>query len=93
MTDWRFSDPPNVATVTVRQIMDGHRPILLVSRDEEDGTWQFLTGDDFRVEEALLVSLHTVVELDASLSDIADLDPGWTARRQGPGLPWVRTQA
>ena len=93
MSGWGFADPPNVATLTVRQVMQRERPILLVCHDEEDGDWQFLTGDEFRVEDAMLVALHSVIELDASLSELADLPLGWTARRDRPGSPWIRSQA
>jgi hypothetical protein len=92
MTGWPFTDPLNVATVTVRQIMDRQRPILLVCHDEEDGRWQFLTGDEVRMEDALLVTLHSVVELDSSLFELADLPAGWTARREHPRARWIRQE-
>jgi len=87
---WPFTDPPNVGIVTVRQIMNGERSVLLVCRDEGDGSWQFLTGDEFKMEDALLVALHSVVELDSSLYELADLPAGWNARRERPGSPWRR---
>ena len=87
---WPFTDPPNVVTFTVRQIMDRARPILLVCHDEEG--WQVLTGDEVRMEDALLVALHSVAELDSSLYELADLPLGWNARRDHPGAPWIREQ-
>ena len=43
MDDWPFADPPNVVSITVRQVVDRGEPILLVAHDAEDGGWQFLT--------------------------------------------------
>jgi hypothetical protein len=90
MNDWPFEDPPNVATITVRQIIDGRAPILLVSHGEEDGTWQFLTGGPVEPGDALLVSLASVIRRDASLRELAGLPCGWRARRDNAEAPWVR---
>jgi hypothetical protein len=90
MNDWPFEDPPNVATITVKQIMDGRAPILLVCRDEEDGSWQFLTGGPFEMGDALVVSLESVVRRDTSLRELAGLPCGWRARRASGEAPWVR---
>src|SRR4051794_14128998 len=45
MDDWPFANPPDVAAITTRQVVHGGEPILLVSHDADDGSWQFLTGD------------------------------------------------
>jgi len=93
VTDWPFADPPNVVTFTMRQIVDGERPILIVCHDEDDGGWQFLTGDVIDMADALLVSLRTIVGVDASVLELADLDVGWRAHRTHPHAPWVREKA
>ena len=41
---WPFDEPPDVAAFTVRQVIEGGEPILLVSHDEPDGAWQFISG-------------------------------------------------
>ena len=55
---WPFDSPPNVACFTVRSIVDGVKPVLMASRDADDGAWQFLTGDAFNKAEAMLVSFE-----------------------------------
>ena len=45
-SDWPFSDPKNVATITLRQILEEDRPVLYVTHDVEDGCWQFMDGND-----------------------------------------------
>ena len=89
-SDWAFDEPRNVATLTVRQILHGGRPILLVAHAEDDGTWQFLTGGDFSVEDAMLVGLDEIVAHDPTVSEIADLPLGWVAHRERIGGPWRR---
>ena len=77
-----------MATFTVRSIIEGQRPILLVCHDE-DG-WQFLTGDAVGMHEAMIVALKTILRHDPSVSELSDLALGWQAWRQQPGAEWVR---
>jgi hypothetical protein len=56
MKEWPFEDPPNVATYTVRQIVEDGHPILQVSHDAEDGAWQFLEQETPREEDAIEVA-------------------------------------
>jgi hypothetical protein len=93
MDDWPFADPPNVMTVTMRQIVHGGEPILLVCRDADDGSWQFLTGGSFHVTDGKLVTLRSMVERDSSLAELADLPLGWQAWRERRGSPWERGPA
>lgn len=83
-------DAPNVACFTVSSIMNCAKPILMVSHDAGDGSWQMLTGDAFDMSEAMLVGLRELVERDASLLALSDLPLGWSAWRERPGVPWVR---
>jgi len=90
MSGWPFDAPRNAAAVTVTQVMDGFHPILLVCHDADDGGWQFLTGENVSMADALLVSLGSVVERDPTVADLADLPEGWKATRADPGADWVR---
>jgi hypothetical protein len=93
MEDWPFDDPPNVASITVRQIIHGGEPILLVARDARDGGWQFLTGGAFEVADGMVVSPASMVRRDPSVSELADMQPGWQASRSAVGQPWQRSPA
>jgi hypothetical protein len=86
---WPFDQGPNVAAITVRAVLDGD-PVLHVAHDEVDDGWQFLDGRDVDEDEARVVSMATVVALDPSVREVADLPPGWIAWREGPGAPWQR---
>jgi hypothetical protein len=90
MSEWLLDDQENIAAMTVRQIIQGSQPILLVSHDADDGTWQFLPGGPVRMADGVLVRLQTLLRLDPSISELADLPLGWTAERSAVGQPWRR---
>jgi hypothetical protein len=90
---WPFTDPKNVATITLRDVVERRCPILLVTREEEDGCWQFLDGRDSPdPADPLVVGLEEVYKLDRSISELADLPLGWQAWREAPGEPWQREE-
>jgi len=89
-TRWPFADPPNLGVITLARIMDGSNPVRLVTRDADDGGWQFLDGDAAEVPDAMIVRLSRVIERDPRLADLHDLPLGWAARRDDSGQPWLR---
>ena len=93
MNSWPFSDPENVATFTVKQVVCGKEPILLVCHDAEDGGWQFLTGETVQVADAMLVGLKEIVKMDPSVVELADLPEGWSATREFVDGPWKRAKS
>ena len=88
--EWPFDQPRNCATFTMRQVMQRQEPILLVSHDADDHGWQFIGITEANMEDALLVCLSNVVELDPTVLEVANLPPGWQAIREGAGKPWNR---
>ena len=89
--DWPFvDDPPNVAVITTRGVIDGTDWIALASLDQDDGDWQFIGSEGPREDEAMVVSLRSVFERDSSIGELADLPLGWRAWRMGPDQPWQR---
>jgi hypothetical protein len=89
---WPFDQPRNCATFTTRQVLEGLEPILLVSHDAHDHGWQFIGSSDVTMADALLVCLETVVHLDPTVREVADLPPGWQAVREAPGRAWSRRE-
>ena len=90
MSDWPFKDPPNVAVFTTVSVVKGGRSILRVSHDEDDGAWQFHTGQDINAGEAMIVALREIVKLDPSVVLLADLPCGWIATRDSATSEWKR---
>ena len=92
--DWPFSDdPPNVAVITTRGIMDGTDWIALVSIDEDDGDWQFIGSEGPQEDQAMVVALRSVFQRDKSIGELADLPLGWRAWRSSPDAPWQRARS
>ncbi len=77
----------NQAVYTLKQIFQG-APILLVVHDE-DGEWQFLTGEMVTEADMMLVSLADVLKRDASLKQVLDIPLGSSATRVKEGSSWV----
>src|SRR5262245_9288297 len=92
MDDWPFDQPRNCATLTMRQVLDGSEPILLVSHDADDHVWQFIWHSDAAVEDGRVVCLEELVHLDPTVLEVADLPLGWQAVRERIGGTWTRQQ-
>lgn len=87
---WPFADSQNVAVVTLKQIISDGEPILHVTHDSDDGAWQFLGWDDAKEEDARIVALSEIVQLDPSVQQLADLPLGWHAWRRARDEQWQR---
>ena len=90
--EWPFECPQNLAVITLDRIMDGRNPILYVTHDEDDGSWQFLDGGELTEENAMIVGLSEVAKHDPTIRQLADLPLGWYAVREAQGKPWHRSQ-
>ena len=90
---WPFDQPPNSRSVTLLSILVEREPILLVCHLREDDRWLFFPGGDFTAEDGALVSLSTIVAHDPTVREVADLPPGWIARRDDAKSEWKRRPA
>ena len=88
---WPFEDTEHLATFTVSDVLEGAKPVLEVSHDVFDGSWQFLTGAPIELDDAKLVPLREVIFRDPSLVELANLPLGWRAARVEVGKDWVRS--
>jgi hypothetical protein len=86
--EWRFDDSPRVAVFTTTHVVRARKPILYIAHDNEDGAWQFHSGDDVSTDDAMIVALEEIVKIDPSVEDVADLPLGCYATRTDPGAPW-----
>ena len=60
-----------------------------VSHDEDDGMWQFLCGETHETDEAKLVSLKWVFDLDNSVRTLKDMPCGYYAERKTQDDDWI----
>lgn len=87
---WPFDDAPNTASLTTLFVLDGS-PILDVYHDFEGG-WQF-HGEQFATAaDARVVSLSSMLTLDATIAELCDLPYGWKAVRDRVASPWRRVK-
>jgi hypothetical protein len=86
---WLFDQAPNVAAVTCKSVVAG-APILLVTHYLDDHSWAFLDGRTVELSDALVVSMKNIIDAHPDIGAIADLSPGWSARRANANSPWVR---
>lgn len=90
LSAWPFADAPNTASFTSTHIFKQGLAILQVSHDEEDGSWQFHSGQTVTTKDLMIVGLDEIVRLDPSTAKLADLPLGWHASRQSVKEPWLR---
>ena len=78
----------NVAVITCTHVIDEGLPILYVTHDADDGCWQFLCGKEHSAEDAKIVALEEIYNIDKSLKEIANLGYGECARREDKNSKW-----
>ncbi|MFD0681407.1 MULTISPECIES: hypothetical protein [unclassified Paenibacillus] len=54
--------------------------------------WQFLNGGDVNEEDARILGLKEIIDIDPSLVQLSDLPFGWVAWREAVGKQWVRSK-
>ncbi|AGA30619.1 hypothetical protein [Singulisphaera acidiphila] len=89
-TGWIFTDDESTEVITLDRILRGESELLLVTHDEDDGSWQFLDGEHVLEENALVVDLGEMTQFDPSLLELADLPRGSYAWRTSRDQPWSR---
>ena len=87
---WPWDQTPSTAVFTERDIIEEGAPILHVTHDIDDHGWQFLGWADAKIENAVVVCLECIPQIDPTVTELADLPPGWQAWRRSKGQPWVR---
>lgn len=91
VAEFNISDETMV--VTSSYVTREELPILEVSHedDEEGGSlWQFHCGNgDYSMDKMELVRLDTILRIDPTVREVADLGMGKCARRSRPNAPWV----
>jgi hypothetical protein len=85
--NWTFAEPENLAVFTTAKILSRTNVILYVLHDDE-GDWQFQSGNDIHEDEPKVVALSEIVDLDSSILDLADLPMGMIATRKSKDDCW-----
>ncbi len=85
---FKFKENGDTAVLTCTHVIEENKSVLYVSHDN-DGDWQFLCGQDNHSEEnAKVISLKNVVELDSTLNELFEMPLGVGAARTAIGEQW-----
>jgi hypothetical protein len=87
--NWKFPDPTHARVFLSEAVHLGTEPVIFVSHDAEDDAWQFL-GDSMSDGRPVISCFHHPIDRDPTLTELADLPPGWYAERSKVGEPWIR---
>jgi hypothetical protein len=91
ITPWPFpSVGARTPVYTVHRITGQGAPVVGVVHDH-DGSWQFLDGGDVTVEDITTIHLHHVLARHPHIREVADLQRGEEAWRDGAGV-WHRSR-
>lgn len=83
-----FYDAPDTAVITCCHIIEDSEPVLYVSHDSDDGMWQFLCGNSHNTDDARIISLLEIFNLDNSVGELSELPIGCCAERDTIDLEW-----
>lgn len=86
---WKFDQPPNGACIASQAVFAG-APVLVVTHYQDDHSWAFTDGGPNDPAKAMVVAMSEVLEACPDIGQVADLPPGWSARRTSTGQPWSR---
>jgi len=83
----------DVVVVTSTYVVNDRLPILYVSHEFDEVErviWQFHAGNnDYDMNKMLLVSLNSILEMDASINELSSLPLNSVARRKSIGDSWT----
>jgi hypothetical protein len=87
--EFKFQEPSDTACFVCDHVFNNERPILFVSHDKPDGSWQFLCGDDDHHDDSIrIISLKQTTERDSTINDLYEMPIGICTEREKVGGKW-----
>jgi len=78
---------------TCSHVLEEDQPILLVSRELDGEVLAVCGGENDSAATTRVLPLDQLLDLDPTLSLLADMPDGWVAMRESPNDDWVRSKA
>lgn len=78
---------------TCSHVLEENQPILLVSRERDGEVLAVCGGENDTAATARTLPLDRLLDLDPTLSLLADMPDGWVALRETADDDWVRSKA
>jgi len=72
VSDYQFEQPRDTACITCSHVISDGAPVLFVTHDADDGGWQFLSGAEHDIEDATVIGMGSVVDMDPTLNGLRD---------------------
>ncbi len=90
LDEFKFKENEKTACFVCEHVLNKTRPILFVSHDLEDSSWQFLCGkDDHSEQSAKIISLKEATELDPSINELYEMPIGVGVERKDIKSKWI----
>ena len=89
VSDYQFEQPRDTACITCSHVMSDGAPVLFVTHDADDSGWQFLCDGEHDIEDAIVIGMGSVIDLDPTLNGLHDMPEGYGATRDAFGAPWA----
>ena len=83
-----FWEDSKMAVFTCVHVLNKEEPILHVFHCE-DGYWQFLCNEKHNTDDARIISLKEVYDIDNSIIKVLNIDIGKSAHRINSNSEWV----
>jgi len=80
----KLNTPIDTAVFTTKFVLEDKKTIIYVSREIDDGAWQFFSDNLFdRFEKtARIVGLQEIFEINKSLNELPNIPLGYYAKRK-----------
>jgi hypothetical protein len=78
----------NKTVFTTKFVIEDRSEIIYVAHDK-DGDWQFFSKEEASEQEARIVFMNEILDLDTSLKEILWIPEGTEAWREGVGKKWT----
>jgi len=85
----KWNDPIDPVCITVDEVLEKKRDVLVVFHEEGHGGWSLMDGYDTEERKPQVVPKEMMLSIDPSLEEITDLEVGFVARRESKGSEWM----
>ncbi|MBQ3939807.1 MAG: hypothetical protein II723_01730 [Oscillospiraceae bacterium] len=88
MAHFPFSERPGLLVLTCIHALEGSHDITTVCHHFSDNSWEFVCGCDHTEEDAVVLSVSELCDLDPTLHLVCDLPVGGCAVRKSRAHAW-----
>ena len=80
----------DTAVFTTKFVLEDNKEITYVTHELEDGAWLFFSDDKFEDFESVakIVGLNEILDMDPTLKELENMEPGHIATRMYIGDKW-----